>query len=98
MIDPADMNPEQLRALRKDLALSQSELGDMLGFADPGRSVRAWECGERNGKPRAPSPTACRALRYLLAVRAALKTPGLPAQARKALLASLEEPLRTRLS
>lgn len=56
-----------LRQLRESIGLSQSELSDELGFGQNGPDVvRAWEIGERNGKPCAPTPLAWRCFRMIL--------------------------------
>lgn len=43
------MTPEQLKSIRLDLGLTQSEFGRVLGLsgADPSRTVRLWEAGSR---------------------------------------------------
>ena len=56
--------PVELIAIREELGLSQRELGEALGLADAGRTVRAWEHGSRHGQPYAPSGSALAALRY----------------------------------
>jgi transcriptional regulator with XRE-family HTH domain len=60
-----------LRECREYLGLSQNELAAAIGFRDNGADViRAWEQGERYGRPFAPTPLAWAALRMLvIAVR-----------------------------
>ena len=62
-----------LRRLREEIGLSQSELADELGFKEGSGAdiVRAWEKGERSGKPCHPTPLAWRCFRLMVvAVRA----------------------------
>ena len=39
------MKPEQLRTIRKNLNLTQSALGKLLGVSHPDRIIRGWEAG-----------------------------------------------------
>lgn len=43
------MTPDTLKSIRKELGLTQSELGRALGLSgkDPGHTVRMWELGKR---------------------------------------------------
>lgn len=56
--------PDQLRAVRESLGLSQPELAAAIGVNDD-QVVRAWEQGQRQGRPFQPTPLAWAALRYL---------------------------------
>jgi DNA-binding XRE family transcriptional regulator len=56
-----------LRQLREEIGLSQTELADELGFKESGADVvRAWEKGERSGKPCHPTPLAWRCFRLIV--------------------------------
>jgi transcriptional regulator with XRE-family HTH domain len=56
----------ELRLIREKMGLSQDELAAALGFGENGRHIiRAWEHGEKDGKPFAPTPLAFNCLRYL---------------------------------
>lgn len=68
---PSTITPEDIIKTRERLNVSQSLLGDALGFSDAGRTIRGWEHGERNGKTYAPSGSARAALGYLEAIVAA---------------------------
>lgn len=60
------MTPEELKQARAALDLTGDELAAALGMS--GRTVRAWEAGQRDGKP-APIPQAIAVL-----LRLALKS------------------------
>jgi transcriptional regulator with XRE-family HTH domain len=50
------MKPDELKKARRELGLSANEFARVFGAHD-GRTVRAWEHGERNGLPaRIPRP------------------------------------------
>lgn len=66
------MTPDDIIKTRERLNVSQSLLGDALGFSDGGRTIRGWEAGHRKGKPYSPSGSALAALGYLEAIVAAL--------------------------
>lgn len=66
------MTPDDIIKTRERLNVSQSLLGDALGFSDGGRTIRGWEHGERKGKPYAPSGSAIAALKYFEAIVTAL--------------------------
>lgn len=67
LIDPPTAG--DLRLIREGLGLSQTELAGALGFGPNGaQTVRAWEYGEKDGKPFWPTPLAWAALRYLVMV------------------------------
>lgn len=65
------LRPEEIKALREALGVTQSEFGAALNLADPGRTVRAWESGSRNGREFGPSSTALAAIHYLVALKKA---------------------------
>jgi transcriptional regulator with XRE-family HTH domain len=44
------MKPDELKKARRELGLSANEFARIFGAHD-GRTVRAWEHGERNGLP-----------------------------------------------
>jgi transcriptional regulator with XRE-family HTH domain len=74
------MKPDELKQARRELGLSANEFARVFGAHD-GRTVRAWEHGERNGLPaRIP-----RSIEILVAL--ALQTP----EARDWLLSSDDE-------
>ncbi len=89
------MTPAEIRAFRQRLNLSQRELGEALGLADPARIVRAWEEGVRNGKPYAPAGTALAAMRYLEAILDVLGLELSP-MVRLTLMKPLPDELRSR--
>jgi DNA-binding transcriptional regulator YiaG len=61
------MTPEELRAARASLGLTQPEFADIFQVSQ--RAVRGWEHGQRNGRPHTiPAPVA-------LLVRFAIKHP-----------------------
>lgn len=50
------MTPAELKAARSTLGLTVERFAETFGVA-PGRTVRGWEAGERNGQPAAvPRP------------------------------------------
>ena len=56
----------ELRRMREELGLSQSELANALGFSANGAKViRDWEHGDRADQPFKPNPTSWAAFRYL---------------------------------
>ena len=63
------MTPDQTRAARDALGLTQAQLASVLGLGP--RIVRAWESGERN-----PSPTAALAVALMLYVNGVLRNEG----------------------
>jgi transcriptional regulator with XRE-family HTH domain len=65
--------PNQIKKLRKRLGLRTEEFGEALNLSDPGRVVRGWESGMRNGKPSQPAGTAIAAIHYMVAIRAFLR-------------------------
>jgi len=68
MDSPAASIPScgDLRRMREDLGLSQSELSGALGFGPNGaKTIRDWEHGRRDGAVFKPTPTAWTAFRYL---------------------------------
>jgi transcriptional regulator with XRE-family HTH domain len=87
------MKPEEIKALRERLELSQREFGEALGLSDPARIVRAWEHGERKGAAFLPSGSARAAMKYLEGILDALELP-MPQQARQRLLEALPDCLR----
>jgi hypothetical protein len=67
----------ELRRMREDLSLSQSELSDALGFGKNGaKTIRDWEHGWREGAVFKPTPTAWVAFRYLTLLVAAHRQLG----------------------
>ena len=56
----------ELRRMREELGLSQSELANALGFgANGAKVIRDWEHGDRADQPFKPNPTSWAAFRYL---------------------------------
>ncbi len=67
---------DTLRQLREEIGLSQPELAAELGFKESGADViRAWEKGERGGKPCHPTPLAWRCFRLLAVSWRATRLP-----------------------
>lgn len=61
----ATMTPEEFKAARRRLNLTQAELAAILDTAP--RTVRKWETEAEHGTARAPNPVACQVLRWMLA-------------------------------
>lgn len=59
------MEPEEFKAGRRRLGLTQSELGRILGT--DGRTVRKWETPPGASTARGVNPIAAQVLRWLLA-------------------------------
>jgi len=87
--------PANLRKMRESLGLSQTELADALGFGVNGpRTIRAWESGERDGKPFHPTPTALAAFKYLICLYEVYEDPLLDDVSRGKIYITLPEVLR----
>lgn len=71
-----DLSASALKALRENLGLSQAQFATVLGFKDGGRTVRAWECGHREGYTFKPTGTATAAIHYVTALHAAADALG----------------------
>jgi len=58
------MTPEQFKAKRNELGLTQSQLALILGMtgANSGLTIRRWEMPETASSARPPNPTACKIL------------------------------------
>ena len=64
------MTPAQLRQARRELGISGGELGIALDVSD--RTVRAWESGQRDGKP-CPIPRSMAVLVRLALINASVR-------------------------
>lgn len=69
MIFKTPPSPEQVAKIRAGLNLSAAEFGNLLGFKDAARAVRALEHGEWSGKPYRLSGAALKALSYAMAMK-----------------------------
>lgn len=66
---PPKYTPAQIAALRRSWNLSAKEFGELLGFKDAARVVRALESGEWHGKEYRLTGASMMALRYLQAIK-----------------------------
>ena len=73
------MTPEEFKAARKRLGLTQAELGRILDTAP--QTIRKWEMDAERSTARGPNPVACQALRWMLA---GFRPPGWPDRLRDA--------------
>lgn len=71
------MTPEEFKAGRRRLGLTQAELGMILDTAP--QTIRKWEAHDDASTARAPNPVACQALRWMLA---GFRPPEYPARLR----------------
>lgn len=58
------MTPEEFKAARRKLGLTQSELGRVLDTAP--QTIRKWEMPPENSTARGVNPIAARVMRWLL--------------------------------
>lgn len=59
------MTPDEFKAARRQLGLTQAELGRILDTAP--QTIRKWEMPPENNTARGPNPVACQVMRWLLA-------------------------------
>lgn len=69
---PPKYTPDEIAALRKSWNLSTEEFGQLLGFKDASRTVRALEHGEWSGKPYRLTGAAMKALEYIQHIKFAV--------------------------
>lgn len=67
------MTPDEFKAARKRVGLTQSQLGALLD-TNPA-TIRRWEMHPETASARPPNPVACQVLRWLLA---GFRPPGYP--------------------
>lgn len=61
------MTPEEFKAARERLGLSQEQLARVLGMGgDGGRTVRRWEAPSGTSNARDPNPIACTVVNWML--------------------------------
>ena len=58
------MSPEEFRAARRKLGLTQAQLGAILDTAP--QTIRKWEMDESRSTARCVNPVAARAMRWML--------------------------------
>ncbi len=58
------MSPEEFKEARRELGLTQSELGEILDTAP--QTIRKWEMAGERSTARSVNPVAARAMRWLL--------------------------------
>lgn len=58
------MQPDEFKAARQRLGLTQAQLGAVLNTAP--QTIRKWEMPEENSTARGPNPVAVQAMRWFL--------------------------------
>ena len=71
------MTPEDFKAARRRLGLTQAQLGRILDTAP--QTIRKWEAHDGASTARAPNPVAARVMRWMLD---GFRPPEFPARAR----------------
>lgn len=59
------MTPNEFKQARRDLGLTQSQLGAILDTAP--QTIRKWEMGDECSTARSVNPVAARVMRWMLA-------------------------------
>lgn len=59
-----DMTPEEFKAARQRLGLTQAQLGHVLNTAP--QTIRKWEMPPQNSTARGVNPIAARVMRWML--------------------------------
>lgn len=67
------MTPQEFKAARRKLGLTQAQLGAVLDTAP--QTIRKWEMDENNSTARSVNPVAAQAMRWFLA---GFRPPGWP--------------------
>lgn len=61
------MTPQEFKAAREKLGLSQDALAKVLGMgSDGGRTVRRWEAPRGSTNAREPNPIACMVIGWMI--------------------------------
>lgn len=58
------MTPDEFKAARRKLGLTQAQLGRILDTAP--QTIRKWEMPETRSTARGPNPVACQVMRWML--------------------------------